>query len=108
MSRMPVVFVGHGSPMNAIEDNEYPRTWRSIAKRIPRPEVIISVSAHWFTKGTRVINEKAPKTIYDMYGFPKELYEVVYNSPGSPRVAKLTKELISKETSLVICTWSHI
>lgn len=98
MSRMPVIFVGHGSPMNAIEDNEYSRSWKEIVKRIPKPEVIISVSAHWYTKGTKIMNEEAPKTIYDMYGFPKELYEIVYNVPGSPAVAGLAKELISKET----------
>lgn len=98
MTKMPVLFVGHGSPMNAIEDNEYSRTWSSIAKRIPKPEVILSISAHWFTKGTKVMNEEEPKTIYDMYGFPKELYEIIYNSPGSPSMAKVSKELISKET----------
>lgn len=98
MTRMPVVFVGHGSPMNAIEDNEYSRTWRSLAERIPKPEVILSISAHWYTKGTKIMDEEEPKTIYDMYGFPKELYEVVYNSPGSPKIAKLSKELITKDT----------
>lgn len=98
MPKMPVVFVGHGSPMNAIEDNEYSRTWKSIAKRIPKPEVILSISAHWFTKGTKIMNEESPKMIYDMYGFPDELYKVRYNPPGSPRVAKVSKELISKET----------
>jgi len=98
LSKMPVVFVGHGSPMNAIEDNEYSRTWKAISNRIPRPELIISISAHWFTKGTKIMNEEKLKTIYDMYGFPKELYEIVYDSPGSPAFAKLAKELISKET----------
>ena len=98
MTKMPVLFVGHGSPMNAIEDNEYSRTWRSIAERTPKPEAILSISAHWFTKGTKVMNEEEPKTIYDMYGFPKELYEIIYNSPGSPSIAKVSKELISKET----------
>lgn len=98
MSKMPVLFVGHGSPMNAIEDNIYTRTWRSIAERIPKPEVILSVSAHWYTKGTRIMNEENPKTIYDMYGFPKELYEVSYNTAGSPSIAKVSKEMISRET----------
>lgn len=98
MSKMPVVFIGHGSPMNAIEDNDYTKTWRSIAKRIPKPKAIISISAHWFTEGTQIMNEEKPKTIYDMYGFPKELYEIIYNSPGSPSIAKVSKELISKET----------
>ncbi|NMA65098.1 MAG: 4,5-DOPA dioxygenase extradiol [Clostridiaceae bacterium] len=98
MSKMPVIFAGHGSPMNAIEDNDYSRTWRDIAKRIPKPEVIISISAHWYTKGTKIMNDEVPETIYDMYGFPKELYEIVYNAPGSPGIAKIAKELISKET----------
>lgn len=98
MSKMPVLFVGHGSPMNAIEDNDYTKAWRSIAKRIPKPKAIISISAHWYTKGTKIMNEENPKTIYDMYGFPRELYEIIYNSPGSPTLAKVSKELISKET----------
>ena len=98
MSKMPVVFEGHGSPMNAIEDNEYSRTWKSIGKRIPKPEAILSISAHWYTKGTKIQNEEQTETIYDMYGFPKELYEIVYNSPGSPSIAKISKELISRET----------
>lgn len=71
MTKMPVIFVGHGSPMNAIEDNEYSRTWRSLGDRIPRPEAIISISAHWYTRGTKIMNEEEPRTIYDMYGFPK-------------------------------------
>ena len=98
MSKMPVLFVGHGSPMNAIEDNSYTRPWRSIAEKIPKPEIILSVSAHWYTKGTRIMDQETPKTIYDMYGFPKELYEVTYNVAGAPGMAKASKELISRET----------
>jgi len=98
MPKMPVLFVGHGSPMNAIEDNDFSRNWRSLAERIPKPEAIISFSAHWFTDGTKIMNQEKPETIYDMYGFPIELYEVVYDSPGAPDLAKLSKELISKET----------
>jgi 4,5-DOPA dioxygenase extradiol len=98
MSKMPVLFVGHGSPMNAIEDNQYTRGWKSMAEKIPKPNVILSVSAHWYTKDTRIMDGENPKTIYDMYGFPKELYEITYNTPGSPGVARLSKELISRET----------
>ena len=98
MPKMPVLFVGHGSPMNAIEDNDFSKNWRSLAERIPKPEAIISFSAHWFTDGTKIMNQEKPETIYDMYGFPIELYEVVYDSPGAPDLAKLSKELISKET----------
>lgn len=98
MSRMPVLFVGHGSPMNAIEDNRYTRAWRGIAERIPKPETILSVSAHWYTDGTRIMGGEKPKTIYDMYGFPKELYQITYNAPGSPGIARLSGELISTRT----------
>lgn len=99
MPKMPVVFVGHGSPMNAIEDNKYSRSWRSMVEQIPKPEVIISLSAHWYTKGTKIMNEEAPETIYDMYGFPKELYEVTYNTAGSPGFARVSKDLISRTTN---------
>jgi len=97
LAKMPVLFVGHGSPMNAIEDNDYSRGWRKIAERIPKPEAILSISAHWYTHGTRIMNDEKPKTVYDMYGFPDELYEIIYDSPGSPYFAKASKELISRE-----------
>ena len=98
MSKMPVVFIGHGSPMNAIEDNIFTKNWRDIAKKIPEPKAIISISAHWYTKGTKIMNEENPKTIYDMYGFPQELYEIIYNSPGDPKLAEYSKSLISKNS----------
>lgn len=98
MTRMPVVFIGHGTPMNAIEDNEFTRSWKEIAKRIPTPKAILSLSAHWFTKGTKIMNDEAPRTIHDMYGFPKELYEILYHCPGATKIAKLSKEMITEET----------
>ena len=96
MSKMPMVFVGHGSPMNAIEDNQYTRNWREVAKKIPKPESIISISAHWYTEGTKIMNQENPKTIHDMFGFPQELYEISYNTPGNPKLAESTKKLITK------------
>lgn len=95
--RMPVLFVGHGSPMNAIENNEFTRGWAQLAKEIPRPEAILAISAHWYTHGTRIMDEELPKMVYDMYGFPKELYEVSYPAVGAPAKAHLTYELISRE-----------
>jgi 4,5-DOPA dioxygenase extradiol len=96
MTRMPVVFVGHGSPMNAIEQNSYTKTWRDMAKRIPKPASILSISAHWYTSGTRIMNEEKPKTIHDMYGFPQELYEVLYHAPGNPKLAEHVKKMITR------------
>ena len=95
--KMPALFVGHGSPMNAIEDNDYTRGWEEVSGNIPKPEAILAVSAHWFTSGTRIADTAAPKTIYDMYGFPDELYKVTYNAPGAPEMAHLAKGLISRD-----------
>jgi 4,5-DOPA dioxygenase extradiol len=94
MSRMPVLFIGHGSPMNAIEDNAYTRKWTQIGASIPHPEAILSVSAHWTTDGTCITDSPHPRTVYDMYGFPKELYEVVYQPPGAPEYARMAAGLI--------------
>lgn len=86
--RMPVLFVGHGNPMNAIEENKYTNTWKQMVKGIPQPKAIMIVSAHWETKRkTEIYVGEKPKMIYDMYGFPKSLYEVQYPAPGSPETA---------------------
>jgi 4,5-DOPA dioxygenase extradiol len=98
MNKMPLVFIGHGSPMNAIEENIYTKKWKEIALKIPKPKGIVSISAHWFTDGTKIMNEENPETIYDMYGFPQELYEIIYNSPGNPKLAQKCKNLITKAT----------
>lgn len=95
-SKMPVLFLGHGSPMNAIEENEFVTGFRNIARRIPKPNAILCVSAHWETKGTFVTAMQNPPTIHDFGGFPKELFAVQYPAPGSPDLAKQTKSLITK------------
>lgn len=95
MQKMPVLFIGHGSPMNAIEDNVYTRMWCDIANKIPKPSAILSISAHWVTDGSRVTDDPQPKVVYDMYGFPKELYEVDYHPLGAPELAHVTKKLIN-------------
>jgi len=94
--KMPVLFLGHGSPMNAIEENEFVTGFRNIAKEIPKPNAILCISAHWETKGTFVTAMPNPPTIHDFGGFPKELFEVQYLAPGDPFLAKETKSLITK------------
>ena len=96
--RMPVLFVGHGSPMNAIEENEFVQGWRNIGKSLPHPKAILCVSAHWETRGTFVTAMPKPKTIHDFGGFPKALYEVEYPAPGSPELANETKRTVTKTT----------
>ncbi len=92
---MPLLFVGHGSPMNAIEENEFTAGWKEAARSIPRPEAILCISAHWETDGAFVTAMDKPKTIHDFGGFPEELYRAEYPAPGNPILAETVKKLIS-------------
>ncbi|MGZ3853102.1 MAG: 4,5-DOPA-extradiol-dioxygenase [Flavisolibacter sp.] len=93
-SIMPVLFIGHGSPMNGIEDNEFSQRWKAMAKEIPVPKAVLVISAHWLSKGTRITAMDFPKTIHDFGGFPEELFNVQYPAPGDAQLASETKSLI--------------
>jgi 4,5-DOPA dioxygenase extradiol len=97
---MPIIFIGHGSPMNIVEDNSYTRMLSALGKSLPQPKAILVISAHWLTEGTQVLSVAKPKTIYDFHGFPDELYKVSYPAPGAPELANRIKEIIPnvKET----------
>ena len=100
MDKMPVLFIGHGSPMNAIEDNTITQQWKMLGKAIPKPKAILSISAHWYTGASYVQDVQQPKQIYDMYGFPAQLYEIKYHVPGSPRLSRFAQELLGSTVSV--------
>lgn len=104
-ARMPVLFLGHGSPMNAIEENEFVQGFRNIGQQIEKPNAILCISAHWETKGTQVTAMEHPATIHDFGGFPEELYRQQYPAPGSPALAQLAKESVKKTEVALDLQW---
>lgn len=104
--RMPVVFLGHGSPMNAIEDNDYSRSWTHLGESLPKPQAILVVSAHWMTRGSTLVNVSAVQpTIHDFYGFPQELFDQQYPAPGAPEVAKEVISILASHHAEGDDTW---
>ncbi len=101
MPALPAIFFGHGNPMNALLDNDYTRSWKTIGDSLPRPKSVLSISAHWYVPGVGVTVNTAPRTIHDFGGFPRPLFEVQYPAPGDPHLARRVQELL-KPTPVIL------
>jgi 4,5-DOPA dioxygenase extradiol len=104
-ARMPVLFIGHGSPMNAIEDNPWSRQFRALADRLPRPRTVLSISAHWFVPGTFLTGDEHPRTIHDFGGFPQALFEMEYPAPGDVELARRVVDLLGSDRAFLRTDW---
>jgi 4,5-DOPA dioxygenase extradiol len=104
-SRMPVIFFGHGTPMNTLARNRYTEAWRRLGESVRRPRAILCVSAHWYTHGTGVTAMERPETIHDFYGFPQALFDVQYPAPGDPALAARVRDLLQPVDVDLDLTW---
>lgn len=105
ITRMPMIFAGHGSPMSAIENNTFTAAWEKLGKELPRPKAILSISAHWVSKGLKVQTAPQPRQVYDMYGFPQALYDVIYPVQGSSELTKAVLNSIQSSTVTPDDSW---
>ncbi len=106
IATLPVLFIGHGSPMNAIETNAFTQALARLGTSLPRPRAVLCISAHWLTEGTWVTHMAQPRTIHDFYGFPKDLFDVQYPAPGSSEVAEIIRaEILNPSISLDDANW---
>src|SRR3954468_2742118 len=102
---LPTLFIGHGTPMNAVTENPFAAVWRALGERLPRPEKILAVSAHWETRGLGATAMEKPRTIHDFYGFPQALFDMQYPAPGDPALVERLRELLAPEPIAADRSW---